>query len=221
MGESTETRTEIETIVGFRRDDEILGRYVNDLHQYMTPDDVRDAIKRAKLYDPKGSQKLFAAHKACDGVAGMSDYSHGSLAHWAALGVESLTGTMVSVAEFKKPRPFHKPEAPYETLQELCRVVEEGIQDAEDDGAPWRDEEKAKVRAWLSQTPYQIWILVQELEAWSQDLLREAMFDITREQDDGREMARGISRQWERVLIKRWEDNWKSRWDGSVPAPLA
>ena len=214
-------RTEIEEIVGFRRDDEILGRYVRDLHQYMTVEDVQDAIKRAKLYDPKGSAKLFAAHKACDEVAGMSDYSHGSLTHWAALGVESLTGTMISVAEFKKPRPFQKPDTPYETLEDLRRVVEDEITMAEEDGVTWSDEDKAKVRTWLSQTPYQIWLLVHELEEWGQDMLRDSMFDMARDQEDGRDLVRGLQQQWDRVLVKKWEDNWKSRWDGSVPAPLA
>jgi hypothetical protein len=221
MGAAMEARTEIEEIVGFRRDDDLLGHYVRELHKYMTADDVRDAIKRAKLIGNKTSDKLWAANKACDGVAGLMDSSHGSLAHWAALGVESLTGCLLSVAEFKTPRPFQKSDAPYETIEDLHMVVEEGILDAADDGAPWSDEDKAKVRAWLSQTPYQIWLLVNELEEWGQDALRESMFDLARDADDGASLARNMRDRWERVLIDKWERNWKSRWDGSVPAPLA
>jgi hypothetical protein len=213
--------TEIEDIVGFSRDDEIMGRYVREIHEHLTVDDVKDAIRRARLFSDKKSDRLFAAHRAADEVAGLAGYSHGSLAHWAALGVESLTGTIVSLAEFKTPRWPNKPDTPYETLEQLRVHVEEEIKDAEAVGSPWADRDKAIVREWLSQTPYQIWLLVHELEEKAAEFLQEVLFDVTRQQEDGRSLARNIQDEWERRLISNWERNWKSRWDGSVPAPLA
>jgi len=221
QGNTMETKTEIATIVGYNQDNENFGDYVREIYKHMTADDVRDAIKRANLYSPEASDKLFAAHKACDEVAELKELSHGNIAHWAALGAESMSGSRISVTDFKPPKYLGPPTSPYETLDELRIIVEDAIRESDEDGSPWSDEDKAKVRTWLSQTPYQIWLLVNELEEWGQDALRESMFDMTRAQDDGKDLARNIRQHWELALMDNWARNWKSRWDGSVPAPFA
>jgi len=214
--------TEIEILLGYTRENENFGDYVREIYKHMTAADVRDAIKRANLYGTKSCDKLFAVHKACDKVAELKELSHGSLAHWAALGVESLTGGRISLAEFKTPRnPWENPNIPYEDLDTLRSHVEEEILNCESNRCPWGEVDLACVRAWLSQTPYQIWLLVEELEEWGQEALREAMFDMAREQDNGRKIAHNIQQHWDRALMDNWKRDWKSRWDGSVPAPLA
>jgi hypothetical protein len=221
MPNPTIPNTAIEDLIGFRRDDEIMGHYVREIHEHLTLEDVQAVLKEAKLYNPKTSQKMFTVHKAADGVAGYAGYRHGSLAHWAALGVETLTGTIVSLAEFKTPRPFGPSTAPYQTLEELRRIVEEAITAAEEEDAPWSDQNKAIVRSWLAQTPYQIWCHIHELEGWAEDAVREALFDITRQTEDGKHLASNIQNEWERRVMYEWERDWKSQWDGSIPEPLA
>ena len=205
--------TPIEKILGFSARDTVMGDYVREVEQTLTLKEVEQVVHERSRFD-KGSTRLFVVRGVASDVNDMLTWSHGHLAHWAALGVEHLTDTIISLAEFKTPRPFSGKEAEcgYTNLETLREMVEASIAEDEEEvrfdpsyGGSWHDDDKDIVRAWLALTPYALWRLVDKVEEQAHEELREQMFDLARGQEDGKSFARFVDEQFAKVV-----NDWKN-----------
>jgi hypothetical protein len=199
-----------EEILGYKATSEHAGEYVRKIAAMLTLEDLEVARRKATrtCYDSdRAWTVLCAVHNVACEIDMMRGLSHGCLAHWMGLGIEHLTGTMVSLAEFKTSI-YHSSKAPYADFEGLRAIVEEAIREAAEEECPWDDENAAVTRAFMFQTPYQMWLMVSTVEELSLDLLREALFDIAREQSDGRTLARNVQTEYIKA-VDAWRADWK------------
>jgi len=176
-------------------DNEHLGGYARTIAEWMTRDEAQAVFLKATEYrthDRDTSVGLFAVHKVARQVEEAATCPLGNLAHWAFDGVRY-------VADYE----------PYTSLDRRERLTLGDVREAlkaemrDDDEGWWSDDRKVLVREWLAQTPYELWLKVNEVEEWTREVMREYLLEMARDEDRGGSVAREARERWERQL-KGW-----------------
>lgn len=161
--------------------------------------------------DRMGFKAIVGMKDVAEKVAEFVSLQHGNMAHWLADGLQVL---IEYDAHLRLSGSWRGGSDCGMTVQGLRdRIAEaqeeerEEVAEGWDGSVFWDDEYKAQAEAWISQTPYQVWKAVDDVEQWAMDEFRGSLFDMARDDNDGKSLARYVRERWEHH-VKEWGKAW-------------
>ena len=185
----------------FGCDTEIYAETIETIRANLTSEEVEEVVKAARRFHHTldGAKLLYKVRDVADQVRTYDEPLQGTLAHWMGLGLDILTDGMTSFGNWTRPS-WSRPD--YSSIDELRTRLESEI--AEWDTEDWSAAEVSVIRAWAAQTPYRVWEIVSTVEERAMDELRGQLYDLAREQDDGKNLARRVRDDFDSA-VRDWE----------------
>jgi len=179
---------------------EHLAEYARQASAYLTRDEAQAvfeewAAKQVRPDEPNGAKGLMAVWRVASKVKDLVHRAQGNLAHWAFDGIRV-------VADYEPQKCLDKTHAL--VMAAVRESIEREIAEDMDEGddAWWTEEKIASVRAWLDQTPYELWQKVDEVEEYARESLDEYLLPMARAEDKGECVARDVRERWEQIVTE-------------------